>query len=61
MEYVTIRFKSGINMRPRQEGDVSGVVKVDRREGVLSIHPTKELASAVLEKFWADRGYKGSR
>lgn len=60
MKYVTIRFKSGINMRPFAEGDLAGVVKVDRREGVLATHATKELAQAVVERFWADRGYKGS-
>lgn len=60
MEFVTIRFKSGINVRPRLEGDVSGVVREDRREGMLTIHPSQELANAVVEKFWKDRGYKGS-
>lgn len=61
MKYVTIRFKSGINLRPFQSGDVAGVTYIDKREGVMSIHGSKELAEQAVEKFWSKRGYKGSR
>lgn len=55
-KFVTITSARGISMRPAKAGDKAGEVK----DGVMSIHGSRELACARMNKFWEARGFKNT-
>lgn len=56
-KFVTITFRSGVTLRPFHDGDVEGDVEVNKVKGRLRIHPSREAACQLMDRFWAAKGF----